>query len=244
MSKAGHNVVAADRLKAFIERVEKLEEERKSLGSDIREVFQEAKGVGFNVPAMKEIIRLRKQDADERDEHEAYVDLYKTALGMPADRAAISAAVRASDAMDDAAVQAIELLRQNVSIREVARQTGMKHASVQRLKAAMPEAVSPTADTPEHNPETGEIENGNPPQVARPSQGAAPRDGAAPHQSEAGASARKDEDSREPGVSAFPPRPAVCNPASDTPHGLTPVGNASGLSQVADLEMPAFLRRC
>jgi uncharacterized protein (UPF0335 family) len=74
--------VAADRLKAFIERVEKLEEEKKALGSDIRDVYSEAKGVGFDVKAMRKIIGIRKMDADEREEQESLVDVYKQALGM------------------------------------------------------------------------------------------------------------------------------------------------------------------
>lgn len=74
--------VAADRLKAFIERVEKLEEEKKALGADIRDVYSEAKGVGFDVKAMRKIIGIRKMDADEREEQEALVDVYKQALGM------------------------------------------------------------------------------------------------------------------------------------------------------------------
>ncbi|SKA36841.1 Uncharacterized conserved protein, UPF0335 family [Enhydrobacter aerosaccus] len=78
--KAGE--VAADRLKSFIERIEKLEEERKAIGSDIRDVYAEAKGVGYDVKTMRKIVSLRKMNAADRDEQEALLDTYKHALGM------------------------------------------------------------------------------------------------------------------------------------------------------------------
>lgn len=73
---------AKDQLKAFCERVERLEEEKKTFTDDIREVFAEAKAHGFDVKALRAIIKLRKQDADERKEHEAIVETYRHALGM------------------------------------------------------------------------------------------------------------------------------------------------------------------
>lgn len=74
--------VAAGQLRAFIERIERLQEEKQAIADDIKEVFAEAKGTGFHTKAMRELIRLRKQDAADRQEHEAIVDLYKSALGM------------------------------------------------------------------------------------------------------------------------------------------------------------------
>lgn len=84
MSGIGHNVggIAADQLKAFIERVEKLEADKAAIATDIREVFAEAKAVGFKVKIMRQIIRLRNMDSAERDEQQHYLDLYKRALGM------------------------------------------------------------------------------------------------------------------------------------------------------------------
>ena len=73
---------AKDQLKAFIERVERLEEEKKAIADDIRDVFAEAKGNGFDVKALRAVIRLRKQDADERKEQEAILETYLLALGM------------------------------------------------------------------------------------------------------------------------------------------------------------------
>jgi uncharacterized protein (UPF0335 family) len=73
---------AKDQLKAIIERIERLEEEKKAIGDDIKDVFAEAKASGFDVKALKEILALRKQDRDERQEHEAIVELYMVALGM------------------------------------------------------------------------------------------------------------------------------------------------------------------
>src|SRR2546421_6950024 len=73
---------AKDQLKAFIERVERLEEEKKTIADDIRDVYAEAKGTGFDVKALRTIVRLRKQDVDERKEHEAILETYMHALGM------------------------------------------------------------------------------------------------------------------------------------------------------------------
>nr|WP_245465551.1 DUF2312 domain-containing protein [Mesorhizobium sp. M6A.T.Ce.TU.016.01.1.1] len=74
--------VAAGQLRAFVERIERLEEEKKNIADDIKEVFAEAKGTGFDTKAMRSIIRLRKKDQAERQEEEAILDLYKAALGM------------------------------------------------------------------------------------------------------------------------------------------------------------------
>ena len=74
--------IAGERLKSFIERIERLEEEKKALAEDIKEVFAEAKGVGFDVKTMRQIIKIRRLDQDELDEQEALLDVYKRALGM------------------------------------------------------------------------------------------------------------------------------------------------------------------
>ncbi len=74
--------IAGERLRSFIERIERLEEERTALGADIREVYSEAKGVGFDTKVMRQLVRLRKLDSQDRQEQEAVLDLYKSALGM------------------------------------------------------------------------------------------------------------------------------------------------------------------
>jgi len=73
---------AKDHLKAFVERVERLEEEKKALSDDIRDVYSEAKANGFDVKALRTVVRLRKQDVDERKEQEAILETYLHALGM------------------------------------------------------------------------------------------------------------------------------------------------------------------
>jgi len=73
---------AKDHLKAFVERIERLEEEKKALSDDIRDVYGEAKATGFDVKALRTIIRMRKEDTDERKEHEAILETYLLALGM------------------------------------------------------------------------------------------------------------------------------------------------------------------
>ena len=74
--------IAGDRLKSFVERIERLEEERRALGQDIKEVFSEAKGTGFDPKIMRQVIRLRRMDKDDLDEQESLIDIYKRALGM------------------------------------------------------------------------------------------------------------------------------------------------------------------
>ena len=74
--------VTGERLKSLIERVERLEEEKAALAEDIREVYSEAKGSGFDVKIMRQIIRLRKMDTSDRQEQEAILDTYMAALGM------------------------------------------------------------------------------------------------------------------------------------------------------------------
>ena len=86
---AGHNSndpavggIAADRLRSIIERVERLEEERKALAGDIKDVFTEAKSAGFDVKVVRQIIRIRKQEPAEVEEQETLLDVYRRALGM------------------------------------------------------------------------------------------------------------------------------------------------------------------
>ena len=73
---------AKDQLKAIIERIERLEEEKKTISDDIRDVYAEAKGNGFDVKALRTIVKMRKEDVDERKEQEAILETYMHALGM------------------------------------------------------------------------------------------------------------------------------------------------------------------
>lgn len=74
--------VAAGQLRAFIERIERMEEDRRAVIEDIKEIYSEAKANGFDTKAMREIIRLRRKDAAEREEEDAMLELYMSALGM------------------------------------------------------------------------------------------------------------------------------------------------------------------
>lgn len=74
--------VAQDQLRAFVERIERLEEEKKAIAEDIKEVYAEAKGNGFDTKVLRQVIRIRKQDRAERLEQEAILELYMAALGM------------------------------------------------------------------------------------------------------------------------------------------------------------------
>jgi uncharacterized protein (UPF0335 family) len=74
--------VAADQLKSFVERLERLEEEKKSISDDIKEVYSEAKGNGFDTKVLRKLVSIRKRDAEERQEEEAILELYMHAMGM------------------------------------------------------------------------------------------------------------------------------------------------------------------
>ena len=74
--------VQGDQLKSIVQRIERLEEEKKTISDDIKDVYAEAKGTGFDVAAIRQLVRLRKKDQAERQEEEAILDLYKAALGM------------------------------------------------------------------------------------------------------------------------------------------------------------------
>jgi len=74
--------IAAERLRSFIERVERLEEDRANLNADIREVYSEAKSAGFDAKTMRQLIRLRKLEPAERQEHEHLLEVYRNAVGV------------------------------------------------------------------------------------------------------------------------------------------------------------------
>lgn len=80
--KAGHNSIAKDQLKSIIERIETLEEEKAGIASDIKDIYAESKGNGYDTKTLRKVIQLRKVDASERDEQEHLLDTYLRALGM------------------------------------------------------------------------------------------------------------------------------------------------------------------
>jgi len=79
---ANKSGIAGERLRSFIERIERLEEEKAALAADVREVYAEAKSAGFDAKIMRQIVRLRKLDSAERQEQEALLDIYKQAVGL------------------------------------------------------------------------------------------------------------------------------------------------------------------
>jgi uncharacterized protein (UPF0335 family) len=74
--------IAADRLRSLVERIERLEEERKALGGDIRDIYAEAKSAGFDVKVIRQLIRIRRQEPADVEEQETLLDVYRRALGM------------------------------------------------------------------------------------------------------------------------------------------------------------------
>ena len=83
--------IAGERLRSFIERIERLEEEKRALSEDIKEVYAEAKGNGFDAKIMRQLIRIRRIDKDDLDEQETLLDIYKRALGMLPDETSAAA---------------------------------------------------------------------------------------------------------------------------------------------------------
>lgn len=79
---AAPQAVSSDRLRGLVERIERLNEERKALGSDIKDIYAEAKSAGFDVKALRQVIRMRTWEPAELEEHETLVDVYRRALGM------------------------------------------------------------------------------------------------------------------------------------------------------------------
>lgn len=82
MSEIGHNQPGGEQLRLFIERIERLNEEKKGIADDIRDVFSEAKSQGYDAKVMREALKLRKMNADDRAEFEAVLDTYKSVLGL------------------------------------------------------------------------------------------------------------------------------------------------------------------
>ena len=84
--------IAGEQLKSLIERIERLEDEKRALGEDIKEVYAEAKGTGFDTKIMRQLIKIRKMDKDDHDEQETLLDLYMRAIGMLPEAAATAQA--------------------------------------------------------------------------------------------------------------------------------------------------------
>lgn len=82
MSGAGHNSVAADELRLLVERIERLEEEKAGIADDIKDIYLEAKARGYVGKVLREVVRIRKMDKEKRQEFEAILDVYKSALGL------------------------------------------------------------------------------------------------------------------------------------------------------------------
>lgn len=81
-AEPGHNQFSKDQLRAIIERIERMEEEKATIAEGIRDIYVEAKGNGYDVKALRTIVRMRKQDANERQEQETILDTYLQAMGM------------------------------------------------------------------------------------------------------------------------------------------------------------------
>lgn len=118
--------IAGDRLKSFIERIERLEEEKKAIGQDIKEVYAEAKGSGFDTKIMRRLIKERRMDKDDLDEQEALLDVYRRALGMLADLPLGESALRRANHTKKAVEKLIGTIPEGGSISIETAGTGVK----------------------------------------------------------------------------------------------------------------------
>ena len=82
MTEAGHNSIDSPQLRAFIERIELIDEERRALAGDIKDIYAEAKGTGLDANIIRKIVSLRRQDVHKRKEEEKILEIYMSALGM------------------------------------------------------------------------------------------------------------------------------------------------------------------
>jgi uncharacterized protein (UPF0335 family) len=82
MSTIGDNSISGERLRSFIKRIEKLEEDKAAVGEDLKEVYAEAKGTGFDTKIIRQIVKLRKIEVEKRRENDELLELYKAAIGM------------------------------------------------------------------------------------------------------------------------------------------------------------------
>lgn len=154
MSKRGHNSkvqagpIAGDRLKSFVERIEKMEEERKAIAGDIRDIYAEAKGVGYDVKTVRWVVQERRLDAADRAERDTLRDVYQHALDT-----------------------AVGLVRGGLSLREAGRITGASKSSIHRALAVP--SVSQPQDGDDGITETKEVEQSGV-AAGRPSEPSAP----------------------------------------------------------------------
>lgn len=131
MAKVGHNSkvqagpITGERLKSFVERIERMEEERKAIGSDIRDIYAEAKGVGYDVKTVRWVVQERRLDAADRAERDTLRDVYQHALDT-----------------------AVGLVRGGLSLREAGRITGASKSSIHRA-LAVPSVSQPAGSKPE-----------------------------------------------------------------------------------------------
>lgn len=156
--------IAGDRLRSFIERIERLREEKRAIAADEREVFEEAKATGFDTKIMRRVLTLRAMDATTRQEQEQIEDLYRNALGIETRREVVEVVE-----VDPRLGRAAELFRHGKTVRAVATALGISPATAGRLRqqaeaggllvSCLTDADETTGGEtePPHDPETGEI---------------------------------------------------------------------------------------
>lgn len=135
--------IAGARLKSFIERVERLHEERNALAEDLKEVYAEARGTGFDVKIMKKLVELRRKDQNDLDEEETLLDVYKRALGMipdfPSDEP-VRAGAPARVPSESVSVKAPDFAS---DVRQAIRDVGFVETSPGRFVAPAAESAEP-----------------------------------------------------------------------------------------------------
>jgi uncharacterized protein (UPF0335 family) len=173
--------IAADRLKSFIERIEKLMEERHAIGGDIRDVFSEAKSVGYDVKTMRGLIRLRAMDAADRAEQEALLDTYAHALGMETDSRIIELQP-SEDALIERATKIVREVDQCLTlprdplptIRHIMEAIGCSSGKAHKLRRLVEERLEAMAKFSRSNVVTVKSENEKQAEVAESGPGSQP----------------------------------------------------------------------
>lgn len=148
MSKTQPATVTADRLRSFLERIERLVEERDAIQSDIKDIFAEAKGVGYDVKTMRKILQMRRMDSADRAEQEALLDTYMLALGMTNGGATREPSEEELEARATRIVTEVDMLMELVvdgqppSIAAIREATGCSLGKASKLRGLVEDRIS------------------------------------------------------------------------------------------------------
>lgn len=229
--------VTADRLRSFLERIERLLEERKAIQSDIKDIFIEAKGVGYDVKTMRKILSLRAMDSADRAEQEALLDTYMVALGMTNGGAAREPTDDELEARATRIVTEVDMLMELVtdgqppSIAAIREATGCSLGKASKLRGLVEDRISRST------PIEREMKSGGQPGLPARTADAGPEASSSPPDSEYTGARSTAEAGPEFGVGPATD-PDMGNPISDPDLGIP-----TSVSTEDELTLPAHLDR-